>query len=83
MLVTALVLAIAGVIRRAVRRRATDDAESVPPRESFGDQLERVLAATLRGAQRLLREPAPALSVAVAVTGLALAGTHLVCSGQV
>ncbi|APE34616.1 hypothetical protein BOX37_12345 [Nocardia mangyaensis] len=81
MLVTALVLAIAGVIRRALRRATTDDADVVTPRASFGDQLERVLAAILRAARRLVREPAPALSVAVAATGLALAGTHLVCSG--
>ncbi|MDO3650631.1 hypothetical protein [Nocardia mangyaensis] len=81
MLVTALILAIAGVIRRAVGRRATDDA--ITPRASFGDQLERVWVAILRGAHRLVREPAPAVAVAVAVTGLALAGAHLVCSGQV
>lgn len=80
MLVTALVLAIAGVIRRALRPSAPDPAE---PRASFGDQLERVLAATLRGAHRLVREPAPALSILVAVAGSALAGTYLVCSGQV
>lgn len=83
MLVTAVVLAIAGVIRRAVGRRATDGADAITPRASFGEQLKRVLVAILRGARRLVREPAPVLSVAVAVTGLALAGTHLVCSGQV
>lgn len=80
MLITALLLTVVGVVRRKLRGRA--DGESTGG-SALGIRLERVGDALRRGATRLLREPAPALSVAVAVLGLAVVGTHLACSGQV
>ncbi|MEV4155327.1 hypothetical protein AB0J48_20090 [Nocardia salmonicida] len=80
MLLTALLLTLVGVVRRKLRGRA--DAESMAG-PTLGSRLERVGDALRRGATRLVREPAPALSVAVAVLGLAVVGTHLACSGQV
>ncbi|MGW0634768.1 hypothetical protein [Nocardia salmonicida] len=80
MLITALLLTVVGVVRRKLRGRA--DVESTGG-SALGIRLERVGYAIRRGATRLLREPAPALSVAVAVLGLAVVGTHLACSGQV
>ncbi|MEU4412371.1 hypothetical protein [Nocardia salmonicida] len=80
MLLTALLLTLVGVVRRKFRGRA--DAESLAG-PALGSRLERVGDALRRGATRLVRAPAPALSVAVAVLGLAVVGTHLACSGQV
>ncbi|WP_280343447.1 hypothetical protein [Nocardia neocaledoniensis] len=74
MLITALVLALAGLVRRGRGRRASA-AEPRSPR------LTRAVTATRRGAIRLVREPVPVLSGAVAVFGLALVGTHLLCAG--
>ncbi|MEV0546193.1 hypothetical protein [Nocardia salmonicida] len=80
MLITALLLTLVGVVRRKLRGRA--DAQSTRG-SALWVRLERVGDAIRRGATRLVREPAPALSVAVAVLGLAVVGTHLACSGQV
>ncbi|WP_194824912.1 hypothetical protein [Nocardia sp. XZ_19_231] len=80
MLITALLLTLVGVVRRKLRGRA--GAESTGG-STLGIRLERVGDAVRRGATRLVREPAPALSVAVAVLGLAVVGTHLACAGQV
>ncbi|MFD6396434.1 hypothetical protein [Nocardia sp. NPDC060249] len=80
MLITALVLTLLGVVRRKLRGRA--DTETAG-RSTLGSRLERAGAAVRRGATRLVREPAPALSAAVAVLGLVIVGTHLACSGQV
>ncbi|PWV70368.1 hypothetical protein DFR69_11381 [Nocardia neocaledoniensis] len=75
MLITALVLALAGFLRRGRGRRA--DTATAPRAPRVG----RVVAAVRRGAVRLVREPMPALSAAVAVFGLAIVGTHLLCAG--
>ncbi|MFD4351795.1 hypothetical protein ACFWPX_04520 [Nocardia sp. NPDC058518] len=80
MLITALFLTLLGVVRRKLRGRAGDE---VTGRSAFGIQLERVGDVVRRGATRLVREPVPALSAAVAVLGLAVGGTHLACSGLV
>ncbi|WP_446222636.1 hypothetical protein ACTWPB_23025 [Nocardia sp. IBHARD005] len=80
MLITALLLTLLGVVRRKLRGRAGDEATG---RSRLGIQLERVGDAMRRGATRLVREPIAALSVAVAVLGLAVGGTYLACSGLV
>ncbi|MFC4128514.1 hypothetical protein [Nocardia rhizosphaerae] len=72
MLITALVLAVAGVLRRGLGRRTTSDRR---------ERLASAVAATRQGAVRLVRAPVPALSSALALFGVALAGTHLVCAG--
>ncbi|MEV0336202.1 hypothetical protein [Nocardia sp. NPDC050717] len=78
MLITALVLALIGVLRRGLGRR--DGAAPRAPREP---RLRKAVTATRRGAIRLVREPVPVLSAAVAVFGLAVVGTHLLCAGSV
>ncbi|MFI1236077.1 hypothetical protein [Nocardia salmonicida] len=80
MLITALLLTLVGVVRRKLRGQAAAQSTGGP---ALGVRLERVGDAIRRGATRLVREPAPALSVAVAVLGLAVVGTHLACAGQV
>lgn len=80
MLITALVLTLIGVVRRKLR--GTGGAEATG-RSVSRLQFERFGEAVRRGATRLIREPLPVLSAAVAVLGLAVVGTHLVCSGQV
>ncbi|MFF5032868.1 hypothetical protein [Nocardia salmonicida] len=80
MLIAALLLTLVGVVRRKLRGGTGTEATGG---SALGVRLERVGDAVRRGATRLVREPAPALSVAVAVLGLAVVGTHLACSGQV
>ncbi|MGY0499689.1 hypothetical protein ACWZHB_14490 [Nocardia sp. FBN12] len=80
MLITALVLTLIGVVRRKLRGTA---AAETTGRAVPGLRLERFSDAVRRAATRLIREPLPALSAAVAVLGLAVVGTHLACSGQV
>ncbi|MFC8381975.1 hypothetical protein [Nocardia sp. NPDC057272] len=80
MLITALVLALLGVVRRKLRGRADNETTGRP---ALGTRLGRAGVAVRRGATRLVREPAPALSAAVALLGLVVVGTHLACSGQV
>ncbi|MFD8101501.1 hypothetical protein ACFV24_18335 [Nocardia fluminea] len=80
MLITALVLTLLGVVRR--KRRGRADSETTG-RAGLRSRLERAGGAVRRGATRLVREPAPALSAAVAVLGLVVVGTQLACSGQV
>ncbi|MGW6118599.1 hypothetical protein ACWFRF_06115 [Nocardia sp. NPDC055165] len=80
MLITALVLTLLGVVRRKFRGRADGEPTGRP---ALGSRLERAGVAVRRGASRLMREPAPALSAVVAVLGLVVVGTHLACSGQV
>lgn len=81
MLITALVLTLVGVVRRSLRGRRADDAETTE-RVLLSQRVERAVAATRRAATRVVREPLPALSVAVAALGLALVGTHLACAGS-
>jgi hypothetical protein len=80
MLITALVLTLLGVVRR--KRRGRADSETTG-RAVLRSRLERAGRAVRRGAIRLVREPAPALSAAVAFLGLVVVGTQLACSGQV
>ncbi|MFD5178297.1 hypothetical protein ACFWM1_21000 [Nocardia sp. NPDC058379] len=80
MLITALVLTLVGVLRRSLRGRAPDEARSTE-RMPVRQRVERVASATRRAATRVVREPLPALSAAVAGLGLAVVGTHLACSG--
>ncbi len=74
MLITALVLALVGLLRRGARGKPGDP---VP----VGRRLDRLTAALRRAGERLIREPVPALSAVVAVLGLAVVGTHLACAG--
>ncbi|MEV0075441.1 hypothetical protein AB0H58_03425 [Nocardia neocaledoniensis] len=76
MLITALVLALAGFLRRGRGRRA--GAATAPRAPRVG----RAAATMRRVAVRLVREPLPALSAGVAVFGLAIVGTHLLCAGS-
>jgi hypothetical protein len=80
MLITALALTLLGVVRRKFRGRADNETAARP---ALGNRIERAGIAVRRGATRLVREPAPALSAAVTVLGLVVVGTHLACSGQV
>ncbi|MFI8974093.1 hypothetical protein ACIGO9_14490 [Nocardia asteroides] len=79
MLITALVLALVGVIRGRLRGRTGQSAASRRP----GSPVRRAVGALRRAGVRVLREPLPALSAAIGVLGLAVVGTHLVCGGAV
>lgn len=74
MLITALVLALVGLLRRGARGESGDPVQ-------VGRRLDRLTAALRRAGERLIREPVPALSAVVAVLGLAVVGTHLACAG--
>ncbi|MEU4808826.1 hypothetical protein AB0H20_06470 [Nocardia fluminea] len=80
MLITALVLTLLGVLRRKRRGRADDETTG---RAVLRSRLERAGGAVRCGAARLVREPAPAMSAAVAALGIVVVGTHLACSGLV
>ncbi|UGT56044.1 hypothetical protein [Nocardia asteroides] len=85
MLITALVLALAGLLRRVRGRREAVAAPGVPRQRRAVAALRRqgrAVAAARRGAIRLVREPVPALSAAVTAFGLAIVGTHLLCAGS-
>ncbi|MEU4647161.1 hypothetical protein [Nocardia fluminea] len=80
MVITALILTLLGAVRRRRRGRADTGTAGRP---ALGSRLERAGVAVRRGATRLVRESAPALSAAVAALGLVVVGTHLACSGLV
>ncbi|MFI5498165.1 hypothetical protein ACIA5E_03805 [Nocardia asteroides] len=79
MLITALVLALVGVIRGRLRGRTGKSAVSSRPERP----VRRAAGALRRAGVRVLREPLPALSAAIGVLSLAVVGTHLVCGGAV